>query len=192
MSTSTFDKFPTGHWEAWLTLQALAGSVPLLKGPFLLEGYAATRWQWYHSKCKIQGSAPEKRAEVKSSDCISLTWGLWTTVSWAEDFTSVCEDIFQLDSLSTAASFTWMVSFCPQIILHRQMPFLPEERTLRLRKVEYFSGVRQLRSDRARFLGYWASSYLSFTLSIPSRDLSGIAEGWLNALEFRFIHIFKF
>lgn len=57
-----------------LTRGAQVGSVPLLRGPLLHEGCAATRWQWYHPKCKTQdmyeglriyAPAPEKRAEVQ-------------------------------------------------------------------------------------------------------------------------------
>lgn len=75
------------------------------------------------------------------------------------------------------AGFTRIISFHPQTILYRQVPFL-QMRGLRFRKVENLPSVRWLASDRARLLGCWASSYLSFTLSISSWDFSGTPEGW--------------
>lgn len=58
-------RFPQDSGRLDSDMGSLAGAVSRLRGHFLQEGYAATRWQWHHSKHQMQGSAPEKGAEVQ-------------------------------------------------------------------------------------------------------------------------------
>lgn len=182
--------FPQRVGGLTLALGALTPSGSLLRGPFLREGYAATRWQWYHSKWKMQGSAP--RRGLRSREHFPASLGLWITVSLARAWGGLVRTPSELDSLIAITGITRIVSFYPKIIPYRPSAIFTRWEHPGLERLSTGPALEWPGSDRARLLGCWASSYLPFTLSIPSRDLSGTAEGWLTPSVLCFVHVFKF
>lgn len=178
------------------TLGAQVGSVSPLRGPFLQEGYAATRWQWYHPKCKLQGtytvfqvhaSAAEERLTFRDSENIWLS-------PWA------CGQ--QHHKLRTSQALV-RIPRLPQLLrvavvvkvavtsLHTGLQALPglshsvpkpsckgrcyfyQMRRLRFRKVEDLPSVTWPRSDRARLLDSWTFSDPCCTPAIPPENSWG-------------------